>query len=78
MSNGIRMCGRSQTLRQGLWRVLCHSPEAGGAAADGMILDDMFQPLSIIRQGYRSVVDPNAYVYDITAQMVFRNEFHRR
>ena len=31
---------------------------------DGMILDDMFQPLSIIRQGYRSVVDPAAFVYD--------------
>lgn len=30
----------------------------------GIILDDMFQPLSIIRQGYRSVVDPLAYVYD--------------
>ena len=28
----------------------------------GMILDDMFQPLSIIRQGYRSVVDPLAVV----------------
>ena len=26
----------------------------------GMILDDMFQPLSIIRQGYRSVLDPQA------------------
>jgi cellulose synthase/poly-beta-1,6-N-acetylglucosamine synthase-like glycosyltransferase len=30
----------------------------------GTILDDMFQPLSIIQQGYRSVVDLNAYVYD--------------
>ncbi len=30
----------------------------------GMILDDMFQPLSIIRQGYRSVLDPQACVYD--------------
>lgn len=30
----------------------------------GIILDDMFEPLSIIRQGYRSVVDLNAYVYD--------------
>jgi len=30
----------------------------------GMILDDMFQPLSIIRQGYRSVLDVHAYVYD--------------
>jgi biofilm PGA synthesis N-glycosyltransferase PgaC len=31
---------------------------------DGLILDDMFQPLSIIRQGYRSVVDADAVVYD--------------
>ena len=31
---------------------------------DGMILDDMFQPLSIIRQGFRSVLDPSAKVYD--------------
>ena len=30
----------------------------------GMILDDMFQPLSIIRQGYRSILDPQACVYD--------------
>jgi glycosyltransferase involved in cell wall biosynthesis len=30
----------------------------------GIILDDMFQPLSIIRQGHRSVVDPCAFVYD--------------
>ena len=30
----------------------------------GIILDDMFQPLSIIRQGRRSVVDPCAFVYD--------------
>ena len=44
---------------------------------DGMILDDMFQPLSIIRQGYRSVVDPNAYVYDIWPKNV-GNEFHRK
>ena len=30
----------------------------------GLILDDMFQPLWIIRQGYRSVVDPHAIVVD--------------
>lgn len=30
----------------------------------GTILDDMFQPLSTIRQGYRSVLDPKAHVYD--------------
>ena len=31
---------------------------------NGLILDDMFQPLNIIRQGYRSVVDQEALVYD--------------
>jgi len=43
----------------------------------GIILDDMFQPLSIIRQGYRSVVDPQAYVYD-TWPMKVEGEFHRK
>ena len=33
-------------------------------APAGLILDDMFQPLSIIRQGYRSVLDRNACVRD--------------
>jgi glycosyltransferase involved in cell wall biosynthesis len=31
----------------------------------GIILDDMFEPLSVIRQGYRSVLDPRALVYDV-------------
>jgi glycosyltransferase involved in cell wall biosynthesis len=31
---------------------------------DGVILDDMFQPLSIIRKGYRSVLDRTAFVTD--------------
>ena len=31
----------------------------------GTILDDMFQPLSILRQGYRSVLDRTALVTDI-------------
>jgi glycosyltransferase involved in cell wall biosynthesis len=31
---------------------------------DGLILDDMYQPLSIIRHGYRSVVDERAIVID--------------
>ncbi|MGA2888169.1 MAG: glycosyltransferase family 2 protein [Terracidiphilus sp.] len=43
----------------------------------GMILDDMFQPLSIIRQGYRSVLDPHAYVYD-TWPTKIGVEFHRK
>jgi len=43
----------------------------------GIILDDMFQPLSIIRQGYRSVVDQSAYVYDTWPKKV-EGEFHRK
>ena len=43
----------------------------------GMILDDMFQPLSIIRQGYRSVLDSKAYVYDTWPKNV-EGEFHRK
>jgi cellulose synthase/poly-beta-1,6-N-acetylglucosamine synthase-like glycosyltransferase len=43
----------------------------------GLILDDMFQPLSIIRQGYRSVLDLQAYVYD-TWPTKIEEEFHRK
>jgi poly-beta-1,6-N-acetyl-D-glucosamine synthase len=43
----------------------------------GMILDDVFQPLSIIRQGYRSVLDSSAYVYDTWPESV-QGEFHRK
>jgi cellulose synthase/poly-beta-1,6-N-acetylglucosamine synthase-like glycosyltransferase len=43
----------------------------------GMILDDMFQPLSIIRKGYRSVLDPQAYVYDTWPTRI-EKEFHRK
>lgn len=43
----------------------------------GMILDDMFEPLSIIRQGYRSVLDPHAYVYDMWPEKI-ADEFHRK
>ncbi len=43
----------------------------------GIILDDMFQPLSIIRHGYRSVLDANALVYDVWPKMV-EDEFHRK
>jgi poly-beta-1,6-N-acetyl-D-glucosamine synthase len=43
----------------------------------GIILDDMFQPLSIIRQGYRSVLDPQACVYDKWPEQV-KHEFHRK
>jgi hypothetical protein len=43
----------------------------------GAILDDMFQPLSIIRQGYRSVIASNACVYDTWPEKAPR-EFHRK
>jgi poly-beta-1,6-N-acetyl-D-glucosamine synthase len=43
----------------------------------GLILDDMFQPLSIIRQGYRSVLDRRACVYDMWPKKV-AGEFHRK
>jgi glycosyltransferase involved in cell wall biosynthesis len=43
----------------------------------GMILDDMFQPLAIIRQGYRSVLDPRACVYDTWPARI-EEEFHRK
>jgi cellulose synthase/poly-beta-1,6-N-acetylglucosamine synthase-like glycosyltransferase len=43
----------------------------------GMILDDMFQPLSIIRQGYRSVVDLKACVLDTWPKQA-SGEFHRK
>ncbi len=43
----------------------------------GIILDDMFQPLSIIHQGYRSVLDANALVYDVWPKNV-QGEFHRK
>lgn len=43
----------------------------------GLILDDMFQPLSVVRQGFRSVLDPTAHVYD-TWPKEARREFHRK
>jgi glycosyltransferase involved in cell wall biosynthesis len=43
----------------------------------GTILDDMFQPLSIIRQGYRSVLDARARVYDTWPKQV-EGEFNRK
>jgi cellulose synthase/poly-beta-1,6-N-acetylglucosamine synthase-like glycosyltransferase len=44
---------------------------------EGTILDDMLQPLSIIRQGYRSILDPHADVYDTWPKRV-QGEFHRK
>lgn len=68
---------------------LCHSPVGvyGGFYAirrelavplpAGIILDDLFQPLSVIRQGYRSILDPRACVYDVWPKSA-RDEFHRK
>ena len=47
------------------------------ALPEGTILDDMLQPLSVIRQGYRSVLDLRARVYD-TWPKSLRGEFHRK
>lgn len=44
---------------------------------EGLILDDMFQPQSIIRQGYRSVLDREAIVVD-TWPATTRGEFQRK
>ena len=43
----------------------------------GIILDDMFQPLSILRQGYRSVLDRSAIVTDTWPGKVV-GEFQRK
>ena len=43
----------------------------------GIILDDMFQPLAILRQGYRSVLDRNACVIDSWPGQ-FEGEFQRK
>ncbi|MGB7469016.1 MAG: glycosyltransferase family 2 protein [Candidatus Acidiferrum sp.] len=47
------------------------------ARPEGTILDDMLQPLTVIRQGYRSVLDLRARVYDIWPKSL-RGEFHRK
>lgn len=47
------------------------------AAPAGIILDDMFQPLSIIRQGFRSVCDRGAFVVDTWPANV-AGEFQRK
>jgi cellulose synthase/poly-beta-1,6-N-acetylglucosamine synthase-like glycosyltransferase len=43
----------------------------------GTILDDMYEPLSIIRKGYRSVLDPEAKVYDTWPKSA-ADEFKRK
>ena len=43
----------------------------------GNILDDMFQPLAIIAQGYRSVLDESAVVHDVWPKTM-EGEFQRK
>ncbi len=43
----------------------------------GIILDDMFQPLAIVRQGYRSVLDRAAFVMDTWPEKM-TGEFQRK
>lgn len=43
----------------------------------GIILDDMFQPLAVVRRGYRSVVDPKALVVDKWPKKI-EGEFRRK
>lgn len=43
----------------------------------GIILDDMFEPLAIIRKGFRSVIDSKAFVYDTWPKKI-EEEFHRK
>jgi biofilm PGA synthesis N-glycosyltransferase PgaC len=51
--------------------------ELAKALPEGTILDDMLQPLTVIRQGYRSVVDSRVRVYDIWPKSL-RGEFNRK
>jgi cellulose synthase/poly-beta-1,6-N-acetylglucosamine synthase-like glycosyltransferase len=51
--------------------------ELATALPDGTILDDMLQPLNVIRQGYRSVLDVRARVHDIWPKSL-SGEFHRK
>jgi cellulose synthase/poly-beta-1,6-N-acetylglucosamine synthase-like glycosyltransferase len=51
--------------------------ELAASQPAGIILDDMFLPLSIIRRGYRSVLDPQACVYDTWPPKI-EDEFQRK
>jgi cellulose synthase/poly-beta-1,6-N-acetylglucosamine synthase-like glycosyltransferase len=51
--------------------------ELACALPEVIILDDMLQPLSVIRQGFRTVVDFRARVYDVWPKSM-RGEFERK
>ena len=44
---------------------------------EGLILDDMYQPLSVVRQGFRSVIDDHARIWD-TWPKTSSAEFRRK
>jgi poly-beta-1,6-N-acetyl-D-glucosamine synthase len=51
--------------------------ELASILPEATVLDDMLQPLSVVRQGYRSVLDPRARVYDVWPKNL-RGEFDRK
>jgi cellulose synthase/poly-beta-1,6-N-acetylglucosamine synthase-like glycosyltransferase len=51
--------------------------ELARALPEGSILDDVWQPLSVIRQGFRSIVDDRARVHD-TWPANLKGEFNRK
>src|ERR1700674_3556922 len=51
--------------------------ELARALPEATILDDMLQPLTVIRQGYRSVIDVRARVYDVWPKNL-QSEFNRK
>jgi biofilm PGA synthesis N-glycosyltransferase PgaC len=51
--------------------------ELASTLPDAAVLDDMLQPLNVIRQGYRSVLDRRARVYDIWPKSA-KSEFNRK
>jgi biofilm PGA synthesis N-glycosyltransferase PgaC len=51
--------------------------ELASMLPEDTVLDDMLMPLSVVRQGYRSVLDVRAVVYDLWPRS-FRDEFRRK
>jgi cellulose synthase/poly-beta-1,6-N-acetylglucosamine synthase-like glycosyltransferase len=51
--------------------------ELAAQMPEGLILDDMYEPLCIVRQGFRSVLDESARVSDIWPK-TSSGEFHRK
>jgi cellulose synthase/poly-beta-1,6-N-acetylglucosamine synthase-like glycosyltransferase len=51
--------------------------ELATSLPEGLILDDMYQPLCIVRQGFRSVLDDSARVWDVWPK-TSAGEFNRK